>query len=160
MKTLMSDYTALRKRMLDAYDHYCASTSARPRYVYVPIGEFDEATYIAKNVPIFKNIEVVGRPQHDDSIVFGAYDLRAAAAVREAVDKPGPPPKALDRQEGGAHYKDLPIQPVEYITKNNIPYLEGNVIKYVTRHATKHGREDLLKARHYIDLILEMRYEQ
>lgn len=65
---------------------------------------------------------------------------------------------ALNRQEGGSHYKDLAIQPVEYITKNNIPYLEGNVIKYVTRHAAKGGREDLEKARHYIDLILEMRY--
>ena len=65
---------------------------------------------------------------------------------------------ALIRQEGGSHYKYLAIQPVEYITKNNIPYLEGNVIKYVTRHATKGGREDLEKARHYIDLILELNY--
>ena len=65
---------------------------------------------------------------------------------------------ALDHQEGGNHYKDLPIQPVEYITKNNIPYLAGNVIKYVTRHASKNGREDLLKARHYIDLMLELYY--
>ena len=67
-------------------------------------------------------------------------------------------PKALDRQEGGSHYKDLAIQPDEFIEKNGIPYLEGNVIKYVTRHASKGGREDLEKARHYIDLILELRY--
>ena len=74
------------------------------------------------------------------------------------TDTPSPHTPALNRQEGGSHYKDLAIQPVEYITKNNIPYLEGNVIKYVTRHATKGGREDLEKARHYIDLILELNY--
>lgn len=66
--------------------------------------------------------------------------------------------KALDRQEGGGHYKSLTIQPVEYIQKNNIPYLEGNVIKYITRHKSKNGLEDLKKAKHYIDLIIELEY--
>ena len=64
--------------------------------------------------------------------------------------------KALEKQEGGNHYKLLEIQPVEYIHKNNIPYLEGNVIKYITRHRFKNGIEDLKKARHYIDLIIEL----
>lgn len=67
---------------------------------------------------------------------------------------------ALETQEGGNHYKDLVIQPVEYIYKNNIPYLDGNVIKYITRHRSKNGLEDLKKARHYIDLIIEMEYEK
>ena len=65
---------------------------------------------------------------------------------------------ALDTQEGGSHYKSLAIQPVEYITKNSIPYLEGNVIKYVTRHADKNGIEDIKKAIHYLQLIAELRY--
>ena len=64
--------------------------------------------------------------------------------------------KALDIQVGGGHYKTLAIQPVEYIHKNNIPYLEGNVVKYVTRWRGKNGVEDLKKARHYIDLLIEM----
>lgn len=75
--------------------------------------------------------------------------------------KIAPPPKpksALDVQEGGDHYKDEKIQPVEYIHANNIPYLEGNVIKYVVRHKKKNGRRDLLKARHYIDLLIELEY--
>ena len=66
--------------------------------------------------------------------------------------------KALDKQVGGRHYKTLAIQPLEYIEKNNLPYLEGNVIKYTTRHSFKGGREDIEKAIHYLELILEMRY--
>lgn len=63
--------------------------------------------------------------------------------------------KALDIQVGGSHYKNLKIQPVEYIHANNIGYFEGNVIKYVTRWRTKNGVADLEKAKHYIDLLIE-----
>lgn len=65
---------------------------------------------------------------------------------------------ALSNQEGGDHYKSLPIQPVQYITMNKIPYLEGNVIKYVTRHQSKNGIEDIKKAIHYLQLIAELQY--
>ena len=64
--------------------------------------------------------------------------------------------KALDVQVGGGHYKDLVIQPVEYIHKNHIGFIEGSVIKYVTRWRAKGGLEDLKKARHFIDLLIEM----
>ena len=50
------------------------------------------------------------------------------------------------------------IQPVEFITKNSIPYLEGNVIKYVCRHQSKNGIEDIKKAIHYLQLIAELQY--
>lgn len=63
---------------------------------------------------------------------------------------------ALSTQEGGNHYKDLAIQPVEFIHANKIPYMEGNVIKYVTRWRSKNGINDLRKARHYIDLLIEL----
>lgn len=62
----------------------------------------------------------------------------------------------LTTQVAGSHYKDLKIQPVEYIHANNLGYAEGNVIKYVTRWRKKDGRKDLEKARHYIDLLLEL----
>ncbi|QII87523.1 DUF3310 domain-containing protein [Bordetella hinzii] len=62
---------------------------------------------------------------------------------------------ALDKQEGGDHYKKLAIQPIEFIFKNKIGYAEGNVIKYVTRWRDKNGVEDLRKARHYLDLLIE-----
>jgi hypothetical protein len=63
---------------------------------------------------------------------------------------------ALNVQISGDHYKSLKIQPIEYIHANNIPYMEGNVIKYVTRWRDKNGLKDLEKAKHYIDLIIEM----
>lgn len=66
----------------------------------------------------------------------------------------------MSKQEGGTHYVSLPIQPVEFIYKNKIGFLEGNVIKYVVRHKAKNGKEDLLKARHYIDMLLELEYEE
>lgn len=65
---------------------------------------------------------------------------------------------ALEIQEGGSHYKSMAIQPVEFITKNSIPYLEGNVIKYVSRHSAKNGIEDIKKAIHYLQLIAELQY--
>ena len=63
---------------------------------------------------------------------------------------------ALARQEGGGHYKDMPIQPVQFIHANGIGYFEGNVIKYVSRWRAKGGVEDLRKARHYIDLLIDL----
>ena len=61
-------------------------------------------------------------------------------------------------QEGGEHYKEMRIQPAEFIHANNVPYLEGCVIKYLCRHRRKGGKLDLLKAKHYIDLIIELEY--
>lgn len=66
------------------------------------------------------------------------------------------PVRALDTQEGGNHYKSLKIQPVEYIHANGIGYFEGCVIKYVTRWRSKNGIEDLRKAQHFIDLLIEL----
>jgi len=67
---------------------------------------------------------------------------------------------ALTVQEGGNHYKDMPIQPVEYIHANKLGYFEGCVIKYVSRWKKKNGIEDLKKARHFIDLLIELEYRQ
>lgn len=67
---------------------------------------------------------------------------------------------ALDVQVDGSHYKNLPIQPVQYIHANKIPYLEGNVIKYVSRWRDKGGIKDLEKAKHYIDLLIELESKQ
>ena len=51
--------------------------------------------------------------------------------------------KAIQTQVAGTHYKKYVIQPVEFITKNNIPYIEGNIIKYICRWKDKNGVEDL-----------------
>lgn len=62
---------------------------------------------------------------------------------------------ALKEQVGGNHYKSFKIQPIEFITINNLGYIVGNIIKYVCRYKLKNGVEDLRKARHYIDLLIE-----
>ncbi len=63
---------------------------------------------------------------------------------------------ALDTQIGGNHYKDYKIQPIEFIMANNIPFIEANVIKYVVRWKHKNGIEDLKKARHYLDMLIDL----
>ena len=63
---------------------------------------------------------------------------------------------SLEIQVGVNHYKDLPIQPVEYIHANALGYFEGNVVKYVSRWRKKNGVADLQKAKHYIELLIEL----
>ena len=65
---------------------------------------------------------------------------------------------ALDTQIGGEHYKKHAIQPVEFITKNKLGFLEGCVIKRICRYEDKNGREDLEKIKHEIDLLIELKY--
>ena len=63
---------------------------------------------------------------------------------------------AFEEQIGGGHYKDMAIQPVEYIHRNKLGFVEGCVIKYVSRWRQKGGVEDLKKARHFLDLLIEL----
>lgn len=63
--------------------------------------------------------------------------------------------KALDVQVGGDHYKRMAIQPAEYNIKNGLSFAAGNVVKYVTRYQFKNGMEDLLKAKHYLEMLIE-----
>ena len=66
---------------------------------------------------------------------------------------------ATAKQVGGEHYKDCKIQPVDYIVENDLTFLEGNAIKYITRHRKKgEGAKDIEKAIHYLEMILEMDY--
>lgn len=63
---------------------------------------------------------------------------------------------AINSQIGGTHYKELAIQPVEYIHANGIGYFEGCAIKYLSRWKSKGGIQDLEKAKHYIELLIEL----
>ena len=65
-------------------------------------------------------------------------------------------PSALDTQIGGGHYKNMRIQPLEYCHANNIGKIEGDVIAYVSRWKLKGGIEDLKKARHELDILIEL----
>ena len=63
---------------------------------------------------------------------------------------------ALTTQVGGNHYSTMKIQPIEYIHANDIPFIEGAVIKYVSRWKAKGGLEDLMKAIHLLELLIEL----
>ena len=58
-------------------------------------------------------------------------------------------------QVGGTHYKVKQIQPWDYIAANELGFFEGNIVKYVSRWKDKAGVEDLKKARHYLDKLIE-----
>ena len=66
--------------------------------------------------------------------------------------------KVYDHQIGGSHYQSMKIQPSEFINKNNIPFAEGNAIKYLCRHKQKGQKQDLEKAKHYINMAIERDY--
>ena len=63
---------------------------------------------------------------------------------------------ALEKQVSGDHYKSLKIQPFEFIHANGIPFAEGSVIKYVTRWRDKGGIADLEKAKHFLEILIEL----
>jgi hypothetical protein len=63
--------------------------------------------------------------------------------------------KSYKKQVGGSHYKKYKIQPIEFIIKNNIGFVEGNIIKYILRFKEKGGVQDLEKAKHYIELLID-----
>jgi hypothetical protein len=91
---------------------------------------------------------------------FQKIDIKMPGAYTPP-GRPGPiemiePPTALGHQEGGDHYKAMKIQPIEFIHANGIPFAEGCVIKYVSRWRSKNGLADLKKARHFLDLLIEL----
>jgi hypothetical protein len=63
--------------------------------------------------------------------------------------------KSFKKQIGGNHYLKYKISPVEFIIKNNIGFVEGNILKYILRFKEKGGVQDLLKAKHYIELLID-----
>jgi len=63
------------------------------------------------------------------------------------------------KQIGGNHYRKYKVQPSRFVTENKLLYPEGCVIKYVVRHQDKGGKEDLEKAKHFIDMIIERDYK-
>ena len=88
------------------------------------------------------------------SLVLGSFYVLRSDNPTEGM----PMSDALSEQVGGDHYKSMPIQPVEYIHRNGLTFLEGNVVKYITRHRAKGGAADIRKVIHYCELILALEY--
>ena len=97
---------------------------------------------------------------HDGEINLSHYVLwqRTASLNDQYAEIERVRQSAYDKQEGGSHYKKLAIQPMQYALANKLDYAQANVVKYVTRHADKNGKEDLLKAIHNIELMIEHYY--
>jgi len=79
-----------------------------------------------------------------------AYPLTVKDIIMEETSK------ANDNQVGGSHYAVKAIQPWDYIVANNLGYLEGNIVKYVSRWKDKNGVQDLKKAQHYLQKLIEV----
>ena len=65
---------------------------------------------------------------------------------------------SLEEQVGGKHYRTMKIQPAEFINENKLLFAEGNAIKYICRHSAKGKEQDIRKAIHYLEMILERDY--
>jgi len=99
--------------------------------------------------------DIVGQNGNDGS----HYGVSIDEATPQDWDSTNPfikAAKALDKQIGGDHYSKLKIQPVEYIHANNIPFIEGCIIKYATRWREKGKFKDLEKIKHFCDLLMEL----
>lgn len=66
---------------------------------------------------------------------------------------------ALDNQIGGSHYRELTIQPIEFIHANGLGFIEGNICKYAARHKNKNGAQDVEKIIHYAKMLLQLEYK-
>lgn len=86
------------------------------------------------------------------------YGIRKRVLSGSMLDQASPVVKetANHKQVGGTHYKDNAIQPWDYIVRNELGYLEGNIVKYVSRWKDKGGLDDLEKAKHYLEKLIEV----
>lgn len=101
--------------------------------------------------PVDLPVDGLTRQQIGDQLDL---DRAVSSAGESALDELS----ALDMQAGGDHYRDMKIQPIEYIIANEIGFLPGNIIKYASRYKAKGGAEDIRKVIHYCKLILEFEY--
>ena len=67
---------------------------------------------------------------------------------------------SYNKQVGGSHYLKYKIQPSKFVIENKLLFPEGSVIKYILRHQNKDGKKDLLKAIHFIEMIIERDYKE
>ena len=93
-----------------------------------------------------------------DDLGYSAHSLRQAVKKDPAPTKPPPLPSVT--QVGGDHYKKYKIQPLEYIVANNMGFCAASAIKYITRYRDKGGSQDIRKAIHFLQLLLEHEYQE
>lgn len=92
-------------------------------------------------------VDVTGEEVEIDTDMYSYHADDLTLIKNEVLESK--PYNPLIAQEGGGHYKDRGIQPLEYTMKNNLSFCEGNVVKYISRYKSKNGIEDLAKVIHY-----------
>jgi hypothetical protein len=104
--------------------------------------------------------EIFYGPAFSYAWTHGGNGRRDIVAYKLKDSRPAPEPvaSALGVQEGGSHYKDMKIQPIEFIHANSLDFFQGNIVKYAARHKAKNGAQDLRKVIHYAQLALELQY--
>ena len=170
LQEVLTTYKVTRITLADSlgvdYKTFCGWTIGRtmPRAKGTYNRVMDDLNYLMENVecadvyntvqqgkPVLrKQVEKEPNPQF-------AFEFDEKAVSSGEANSSG---SALDIQIGGSHYKDSSIQPVQYIEANKLGFLEGCMIKRLTRHdkPTGKGREDIEKIIHEATLLLEMRY--
>lgn len=96
---------------------------------------------------------------HETILMMSKVAIECADWIDHTNMKPTAP-TAFTTQIDGDHYKSLAIQPAEFCHKNRLGFCESSAIKYLVRHKSKHGRQDLEKAIHFIQLLIEMQYPE
>lgn len=103
-----------------------------------------------------RQVKFAGGPGGVEEFGVDALELWRLPAPQQAEPPAESPQSALDIQVGGDHYKTMKIQPIQYILANNLGFVEGAVVKYVSRWKVKgEGVTDLKKARHFLDLLIQ-----
>lgn len=120
--------------------------------------------------PISKQLLTVSEAEYNDFVKLPlpqkaqywkmTKELRDVSPTEGKVTVPEVSSSALAIQVDGTHYKDMPIQPVQYNHANKLPFIEGSVVKYVSRHKNKNGAKDIKKAIHFLNLLLELEYPE
>lgn len=149
--------TEIDRAQLAALDASGMHNTGRMQFEY---GEFDTVKTEAKTCPGRKAREAgyyVPIASHSGGLI-----RCGTCGLDQKWDEPPfpceyktPVVTPLATQIGGSHYKDMAIQPLDYIMRNGLGFAEGNVVKYVSRWRVKGGVEDLRKARHYLDVLIE-----
>ena len=126
---------------------------------YMTPEEFNALTETRRSIAAAHSERLVRKADYNEA--YWKNQDEGNKRMRAAVDAmpmgtPPNPANPLSKQIDGGHYKDLKIQPIEYIHANNIPFAEGCAIKYLTRWRSKGGIKDLEKAKHFIDLLIEL----
>ena len=153
---------------VEKYQHVTGLGEPRLLYYFIANGKswhlFDDECEEVSPAPNEKLMDVINTDLKKEECRSSYCECEegkcSGGKVDRRVDKTEKKESVLDIQHGGSHYKNKGIQPIEYITANNLGFCEGNIVKYASRHQDKNGAEDIRKVIHYAQFILKFQYNE